>query len=103
MCVITAVWMSYNLLDNSFLCPKQPSVTFITKNCISIVDFVLHHECVHLCLPLFVCPVYHLLILPDLVYKCKLLNFMGVQAQLSSPFLLITTSRIKLSLYILIM
>ena len=29
------------------------------KNCISIVDFVLHHECVHLCLPLFVCPVCH--------------------------------------------
>ena len=27
------------------------------KNCISIVDFVFHHECVHLCLPFFVCPV----------------------------------------------
>ena len=29
------------------------------KNCISPVDFVLHQECVHLCLPLFACPVCH--------------------------------------------
>ena len=27
------------------------------KNCISIVDYIFHHECMHLCLPLFVCPV----------------------------------------------
>ena len=29
------------------------------KNCISVVDFILRHEWVHLCLPLFVCPVCH--------------------------------------------
>ena len=29
------------------------------KNCISPADFVLHQECVHLCLPLFVCPICH--------------------------------------------
>ena len=29
------------------------------KNCISPADFVLHQECVHLCLPLFACPVCH--------------------------------------------
>ena len=29
------------------------------KNCTSPADFVLHQECVHLCLPLFACPVCH--------------------------------------------
>ena len=29
------------------------------KNCPSVVDFVLHHEWSHLCLPLFVYPVCH--------------------------------------------
>ena len=29
------------------------------KNCISPVDFVLHQERAHLCLPLFVCPICH--------------------------------------------
>ena len=29
------------------------------KNCVSPADFVLHQECVHLCLPLFACPVCH--------------------------------------------
>ena len=29
------------------------------KNCTSPADFVLHQEHVHLCLPLFVCPVCH--------------------------------------------
>ena len=29
------------------------------KNCISPADFVLHQECVHLCLPLFACPICH--------------------------------------------
>ena len=29
------------------------------KNCISQADFVLHQECVHLCLLLFACPVCH--------------------------------------------
>ena len=29
------------------------------KNFPSVVDFVLHHERSHLCLPLFVCPVCH--------------------------------------------
>ena len=29
------------------------------KNCISPTDFVLHQEHVHLCLPLFACPVCH--------------------------------------------
>ena len=29
------------------------------KNCTSPADFVLHQECVHLCLPLFVCPICH--------------------------------------------
>ena len=27
------------------------------KHCTSPADFVLHQECVHLCLPLFVCPI----------------------------------------------
>ena len=30
------------------------------KNCVSPADFVLHQECVHLCLPLFACPVCHI-------------------------------------------
>ena len=29
------------------------------KNCLSPADFVLHQEHVHLCLPLFACPVCH--------------------------------------------
>ena len=29
------------------------------KNCTSPADFVLHQERVHLCLPLFVCPICH--------------------------------------------
>ena len=29
------------------------------KNCTSPADFVLHQEHVHLCLPLFVCPICH--------------------------------------------
>ena len=29
------------------------------KNCPSVADFVLHHECTHLCIPLFVCTVCH--------------------------------------------
>ena len=29
------------------------------KSCISPADFVLHQERVHLCLPLFVCPICH--------------------------------------------
>ena len=29
------------------------------KNCTSPADFVLHQEHVHLCLPLFACPVWH--------------------------------------------
>ena len=29
------------------------------KNCISPADFVLHQERVHLCLPLFACPICH--------------------------------------------
>ena len=29
------------------------------KSCISPVDFVLHQERVHLCLPLFICPICH--------------------------------------------
>ena len=29
------------------------------KNCTSPADFVLHQERVHLCLPLFICPVCH--------------------------------------------
>ena len=29
------------------------------KNCTSQANFVLHQECVHLCLPLFVCPICH--------------------------------------------
>ena len=29
------------------------------KNCVSPADFVLHQEHVHLCLPLFACPVCH--------------------------------------------
>ena len=29
------------------------------KNCISPADFVSHQERVHLCLPLFVCPICH--------------------------------------------
>ena len=29
------------------------------KNCTSVVDFILHQQWVHLCLPLFICPVCH--------------------------------------------
>ena len=43
------------------------------------------------------------LILPNLVYKCTLLNFMEVRAQLSNLFLSIIITRIKLLLYNLTM
>ena len=59
MSVITAVPMSYDPSDNSYSSLKQPSVMFVAKNCTSPADFVLHQECVHLCLPLFVCPICH--------------------------------------------
>ena len=38
------------------------------KNCTSVVDFILHHEQVYLCLPLFVCAGL-------LLYLCYLILF----------------------------
>ena len=69
------------------------------KNCTSVVDFILHNEWVHLCLPLFVWSVT-LLMLPNLVYKCKSLSFMEVQAKLNDLFPSTIISKIKLLLYI---
>ena len=47
------------------------------KNCISIVDFVLHHECVHLCLPLFVCPVCHFTYITHSCLQMHITEFHG--------------------------
>ena len=76
--------LSQRLYFYSRFCFASWTCTFLSSNSLFVLSAVL-------------------LILPNLVYKCTLLNFMGVWAQLSSPFLLIRTSRIKLSLYILIM
>ena len=58
MSVITDVWTSYGPTDNSYLSLKQLSVIFVIK-IVSPADFVLHQEHVHLCLPLFACPLCH--------------------------------------------
>ena len=57
--LITAVQMSYSLTDNNYLSPRRLFCDICHKNCISPADFVLHQERVHLCLPLFVCPICH--------------------------------------------
>ena len=57
--IITVVQMSYSPTDDSYLSLRQPFFCDIChKNCISPADFVLHQEHVHLCLPLFVCPIW---------------------------------------------
>ena len=103
MSIITVVWMPYNLSDNSYLSLKQPFVIFVNKIvflwqilfCIMNVYICVFHF-------LFVLVVIFL-ILPILFYECTLLNFMGVQAQLSNLFPLTMISGIKLLLYDLMM
>ena len=47
------------------------------KNCFSIVDFVLHHEHVHLCLPHFVCPVCHFTYITHSCLQMHITEFHG--------------------------
>ena len=100
MSIITLVWMSYDLSDNSYLSLKQPSVIFVTK-------IVFLWQILFLIMNVYICAFHFLfvlfvifLILPILVYECTLLNLMGVRAQLSNLFPLTTVSGIKLLLYL---
>ena len=82
---------------NSLLWHLSQELYFYSRFCFCIMN---EYICVfHFLFVLFVIS----LILPDLVYKCTLLNFMEVQAQLSNLFPLITILRIKLLLYNLVM
>ena len=56
MSVITNVQMTYGPTDK-LLKFETAFCDICHKNCLSPADFVLHQECVHLCLPLFACPV----------------------------------------------
>ena len=51
------------------------------KNCPSVVDFVLHHEWSHLCLPLFVCPVCHFIYI---TWSCLQMHITKIHGGLSS-------------------
>ena len=57
--IITAVQTSYSPYRRQLLESETSFCDVCHKNCTSPADFVLHQECVHLCLPLFVCPVCH--------------------------------------------
>ena len=57
--IIIAVQTSYSPTDDSLLKSETSFCDICHKNCTSPADFVLHQECVHLCLPLFVCPICH--------------------------------------------
>ena len=47
------------------------------KNCTSVVDFVLHQEWVHLCLPLFVCLVCHFTYVTQSCLQMHITEFHG--------------------------
>ena len=51
------------------------------KNCTSVIDFVLHHEWVHLYLPLFVCPVCHFTFV---TWSCLQMHITEIHGGLSS-------------------
>ena len=51
------------------------------KNCPSVVDFVLHHERSHLCLPLIVCPVCHS---TYIIQSCLQMHITEIHGGLSS-------------------
>ena len=57
--VITVAQMSYSPTDDSYSSLKQLSVIFVIKIVFLKQIFVLYQERVHLCLPLFVCPICH--------------------------------------------
>ena len=70
------------------------------KNCTSVVDFVLHHEWAHLCLPLFVCLVCHFTYITQSCLQMHITEFhRGLWAQLNNLFLSIIISKIRLLLY----
>ena len=56
MFIIRVVQTLFGLLGSSCLNLRWLFVAFAIG---TVVDFVLHHEWSHLCLPLFVCPVCH--------------------------------------------
>ena len=47
------------------------------KNCTSPADFILHQECVHLCLPLFVCPICHFTYITRSCLRMHITEFHG--------------------------
>ena len=57
--IIIAVQTSYSPTDDQLLESETSFCDICHKNCTSPADFVLHQERVHLCLPLFVCPICH--------------------------------------------
>ena len=57
--VITVVQTSYSPTDDSYLSLKHLSVIFVTKIVLLLWILFYNQERVHLCLPLFVCPICH--------------------------------------------
>ena len=57
--IITVVQMSYSPTDDSYSNLKQLSVIFVIKIVFLQQILSYNQECVHLCLPLFVCPICH--------------------------------------------
>ena len=47
------------------------------KNCVSPADFVLHQECVHLYLPLFVCAICHFTYITHSCLRMHITEFHG--------------------------
>ena len=57
--VTIAAQTSYSLTDDSYLSPRHPSVISVTRIVLPQQILFYHQEHVHLCLPLFVCPICH--------------------------------------------
>ena len=97
--VITVVRTSYSPTDDSYLSLKHLSVIFCHKNCTSPADFVLHQECLHLCLPLFVCPICHFTYIP---HSCLCMHITESHGGLKAAISLIQNLEIVLSCYFVI-
>ena len=57
--IIIAVQTSHSPTDDSYLSLRHLSVMSVTRIVHPQQILFLHQECVHLCLPLFVCPLCH--------------------------------------------
>ena len=81
MFIITAVWMSYNHADNSYLSLKQLSVMFVIKIVfLQQILFCIKNMYIYVfCFLLVLFVILPILLI--LVYGCTLLNLMGVREQ----------------------